>query len=116
MIIKIFPCQGRCNVSMMTKTVAQIYDDFENISVLPNLGLLLDENVNKEEEKWIALNGCPAKCSSKEFETYRLEADAEIVITKGYGPENSEKYEVLLNIDEEVSMVQEVIDRLEDDK
>lgn len=109
MNIGIFPCQGRCNVSMMTKTVAQVFVDDSSIRVLPHLSL---DNANGANEKYIALNGCPAKCASKEFETARLKPHEEIMITKDFDPKNNEKYEVLLNIDEEVNLVQEVIDRL----
>lgn len=78
---------------------------------MTNLGLLLD-NGSGFHEKYIALNGCPAKCASKEFESARVKPDEEIIITKDFDPKNNEKYEELLNIDEEVSLVQEVIDRL----
>jgi uncharacterized metal-binding protein len=63
-------------------------------------------------KKYIALNGCPAKCASKEFETVKIKPHEEIIITKDFDPKNNEKYEELLDIDEEVNLVQEVIDRL----
>ncbi|KLU62809.1 DGC domain protein [Peptococcaceae bacterium CEB3] len=113
MNIGIFPCQGRCNVSMMTKTVAEFFVDDEIIRVLPNLSLPLD-NESGVSEKYIALNGCPAKCASKEFELAGIKPDEEVVITKDFDPKNNEKYEVLLNIDEEVNLVQETIGRLLD--
>ncbi|WP_298200156.1 putative zinc-binding protein [Desulfosporosinus sp.] len=115
MNIGIFPCQGRCNVSMMTKTVAEFFVDDEIIRVLPHLSLPLD-NESGINEKYIALNGCPAKCASKEFESARIKPHEEIIITKDFDPKNNEKYEELLYIDEEVYLVQEVIDRLLDSK
>ena len=111
MNIGIFPCQGRCNVSMMTKTVAGFFDDDEIIRVLPNLNLPL-ANESGVNEKYIALNGCPATCATKEFELARIKPHEEIIMTKDFDPKNNEKYEELLNIDEEVYIVQEVIDRL----
>jgi len=111
MNIGIFPCQGRCNVSMMTKTVAQFFVDDEIIRVLPNLSLLLD-NESGVNEKYIAINGCPATCASKEFESVKIKPHEVIIMTKDFDPKNNEKYEELLNIDEEVYLVQEVIDRL----
>ncbi len=111
MNIGIFPCQGRCNVSMMTKTVAEFFVDDETVRVLPSVGNLSNGN-DGSEEKYIALNGCPAKCASKEFKIANLKPHEEIVITKDFDPENNAKYEVLLSIDEEVGMVQEVVDRL----
>ena|SRR5659263_441972 len=111
MNIGIFPCQGRCNVSMMTKTVAEYFVDDEKIRVLHHLNLPLD-NESGINEKYIALNGCPAKCASKEFETVKIKPHEEIIITKDFDPKNNEKYEELLDIDEEVNLVQEVIDRL----
>lgn len=41
-----------------------------------------------------------------------VKPDEVITITKDFDPKNNEKYEVLLNIDEEVNLVQEGIDRL----
>lgn len=114
MNIGIFPCQGRCNVSMMTKTVAEFFVDDQIIRVLPHLSSI--DNESGVNEKYIALNGCPAKCASKEFEIARIQPHEEIVITKDFDPKNNEKYEELLNIDEEVYMVQEVVDRLLDIK
>jgi len=111
MNIGIFPCQGRCNVSMMTKTVAAFFDDDEIIRVLPHLNLPFD-NENASNEKYIALNGCPAKCASKEFENVRIKPHEEVVMTKDFDPKNNERYEELLNIDDEVFLVQEVIERL----
>jgi uncharacterized metal-binding protein len=111
MDIRIFPCQGRCNVSMMTKTVAEYFVDDETIRVLHHLNLPPDNGIGIKE-KYIALNGCPAKCASKEFESVRIKPDEEIIITKDYDPKNNEKYKELLDIDEDVNLVQEVIDRL----
>ncbi len=111
MNIGIFPCQGRCNVSMMTKTVAEFFVDDEAVRVLSGVGSLSIGD-SGTEERYIAINGCPAKCASKEFTTANLKPHEEIVITKDFDPKNNAKYEVLLSIDEEVGMVQEVIDRL----
>jgi len=63
-------------------------------------------------EQYIALNGCPAKCASKEFDSARIKPHEEIIITKDFDPKNNEKYAELLYIDEEVFLVQELIDRL----
>jgi len=111
MNIKIFPCQGRCNVSMMTKTVAEYFIDDETIQVIHHLNLPLGNECDINE-KYIALNGCPAKCASKEFESVRIKPNEEIIITKDFDPKNNEKYEELLDIDEEINLVQETIDRL----
>ncbi|MHB1153459.1 MAG: putative zinc-binding protein [Eubacteriales bacterium] len=111
MNIKIFPCQGRCNVSMMTKTVAEYFVLDNMIHVLHHLSKVLD-NIDNINEKYIALNGCPAKCASKEFKNVNIKPYEEIIITKDFDPKNNEKYKELLDIDEEVSLVQEVIDRL----
>ena len=116
MKIGIFPCQGRCNVSMMTKTVAQSLVNDEIIRVLPHLRFPVDNEsdhvMDSINEKYIALNGCPAKCASKAFESAEIIPHGEITITKDFDPRNNEKYKILLNIDEEVNLVQEVIDRL----
>lgn len=111
MNIKIFPCQGHCNVSMMTKTVAEFFADDEKIRIVHHLNLPLD-NGSGIKDKYIALNGCPSKCASKEFDTVKFKPHEEIIITKDFDPKNNEKYKELLDIDEEVSLVQEVIDKL----
>ena len=111
MNIKIFPCQGRCNVSMMTKTVAEYFVDDDTIQVIHHLNVPIGNNQDVNEI-YIALNGCPAKCASKEFETVKFKPDEEIVITKDFDPRNNEKYAELLDIDEEVNLVQEEINRL----
>jgi len=111
MNIKILPCPGRCNVSMMTKTVAEYFDDGETIRMIRHLNLPSGSE-SDISEKYIALNGCPSKCASKEFETVKRKPHEEIVITKDFDPKNNEKYAELLDIDEEVNMVQEVIDKL----
>lgn len=103
MKIGIFPCQGRCNVSMMTKTVAEFFVDDEIIRVLPHLSLPDDNNESGVNERYVALNGCPAKCASKEFESAKIRPDEEIIITKDFDPKHNEKYAELLYIDEEVT-------------
>ena len=110
MNIRIFPCQGRCNVSMMTKTVAEYFVD-DTIQVIHHLNLPIGKEPDINE-KYIALNGCPAKCASKEFETVKLKPNEEIIITKDFDPKNNVKYKELLDIDEEVNLVQEGINRL----
>lgn len=109
MNIKIFPCQGRCNVSMMTKTVAEFFDNDDTIRVVNFLNV---PTGNETQTKYVAINGCPAKCASKEFESLKMKPNEEIVITKDFDPKNNEKYEVLLDIDEELSLVQEGIDKV----
>lgn len=69
------------------------------------------ENESGIGEKYIAINGCPSKCASKEFGIVGIKPHEEIVITNG-DPTNNEKYEELLYIDEEVALVQEVIDKI----
>ncbi|WP_158310161.1 putative zinc-binding protein [Desulfosporosinus acidiphilus] len=100
---------------MMTKTVAAFFEDDKIVRVLPHLNLPLN-NETVSNEKFIALNGCPAKCASKEFEIARIKPHEEVVMTKDFDPKNNEKYEELLNIDDEVFLVQEVIERLLESK
>jgi len=111
MEIRIFPCQGRCNVSMMTKTVTEFFHDENTVFVLPNL-YAENDSFSTTQVKYLAVNGCSAKCASKEFEFSLMQPDGEVVITKDFDPKNNEKYAELLNIDEEVSLVQEAIDQL----
>ena len=91
MKIAIFPCQGRCNVSMMTKTVAEYFADDQIIQVLHHLNPshVSNSDIN---EKYIALNGCPAKCASKEFESVKMKLNEEIIITKDFDPKNNDEY------------------------
>ena len=69
----ILPCQGACNVGVMTNKVALDMVDNETVNMVCPLGLPLGiksiidmANVN---EKHLALNGCPVKCASKALES-----------------------------------------------
>ena len=113
MKINVFPCQGHCNVSMMTKTVAKFVSviDEDRINLLPHLNEL-SKNRNAIGEKYIALSGCPSACASKAYETAGFSAYDEIVITKDYDIKHNEKYKDLTDIEEEIIAVQAEIDRI----
>lgn len=68
MELKIYPCPGHCNVSMMTRTVAQYFGIVaeENITILPHvsMNMLQGVEVSGDNEKYISLNGCPSTCAS----------------------------------------------------
>ncbi|OPX90778.1 MAG: DGC domain protein [Pelotomaculum sp. PtaB.Bin104] len=99
MQLGILPCQGACNVGVMTGKVALKFVDNERVNMVCALGLPLGlENVlkmAKTNNSFIALNGCPLKCSSKtldkigltDYEELVLTSDFEIVKNKNYADE-----------------------------
>lgn len=100
----------------MTKTVAQYFGiiDEENITILPHVSAnILDEIAMADEnEKYIALNGCPSTCASMGYEDMGYELYEEIVMTPDYDLKHNQKYANLDDIDEEIRHVQESLDKI----
>lgn len=116
MKLNIYPCPGHCNVSMMTKTVAQYFGiiDEENITILNHvsMNILKEIEATGESEKYIALNGCPSTCASFGYEDMGYELYDEIIMTPDYDIKHNAKYENLENIDEEIEYVQKALDKI----
>lgn len=116
MKLKIYPCPGHCNVSMMTKTVAQYFGiiDEENIIILPHVSMNILQEVEAagDSEKYISLNGCPSTCASMAYEDMGYELYDEIVMTPDYDIKHNEKYTNLEDIDEEIEHVQKALDKI----
>lgn len=119
MKLNIYPCPGHCNVSMMTKTVAQYFGiiDEENITILPHVSSDIAQDIEAagNSEKYIALNGCPSTCASKAYKEVGYERYSEIVMTPDYDIKHSEKYANLDDIDDEVNHVQKELDKIIED-
>jgi len=116
MKLKIYPCPGHCNVSMMTKTVAQYFGiiDEEDTIILPyvSMNILAEIETAEAPAKYIALNGCPSTCASFAYEDMGYELYAEIVMTPDYDLKHNEKYANLDDVDEEINFVQEKINEI----
>jgi len=116
MKLNIYPCPGRCNVSMMTKTVAQYFGiiDEENINILTHVSMNIARDIEAagDSEKYISLNGCPSTCASMAYEDVGYELYDEIVMTPDYDIKYNEKYANLDDIDEEIIHVQKELDKL----
>lgn len=116
MKLKIYPCPGRCNVSMMTKTVAQYFGiiDEENITILTHVSMNILKEIEAagESEKYIALNGCPSTCASMGYEDMGYELYDEIVMTPDYDIKHNAKYANLDDIDEEIEHVQNELNKI----
>ncbi|AIS53062.1 hypothetical protein TKV_c19150 [Thermoanaerobacter kivui] len=95
MKLGILPCQGACNVGNMTSKVALKYVDNEKINMVCALGLPLGIekiiDMAKQNDKFIALNGCPMKCSSKALDKVGITGYEEIVLTSDFGIEKKQK-------------------------
>lgn len=116
MKLKIYPCPGHCNVSMMTKTVAQYFSiiDEENTTILPHISmnLLAEIEAAGDTEKYVALNGCPSTCASAAYNNAGYQLFDEIIITPDHDLKHNEKYKNLDDIDEEIIYVQEKINAI----
>lgn len=88
--IGVLPCSGACNVGMLTTkaTVNAIKRD-PDIGFVCALGLPLgiDGIISqaRQNESFVALNGCPVKCSTKALSIAKIPAREEIVVSEEYG-------------------------------
>ena len=102
MKIGILPCQGACNVGVMTNKVALKLVDNEAVNMVCPLGLPLGikniidmANVN---EKHLALNGCPVKCASKALESAGITNYKEITLTSDFDIPKNKNFKDETNI------------------
>lgn len=114
MKIGILPCQGACNVGVMTNKVALNLVDNETVNMVCPLGLPLGikniidmANVN---EKHIALNGCPIKCASKALESAGITEYKEITLTSDFDIPKNKNFKDETKINDVEAKVKDVID------
>lgn len=116
MKIGILPCQGACNVGVMTNKVALKLVDNNTINMVCPLGLPLGIkkiiDMGAVNDKHIALNGCPIKCSSKALESVGFEKYDEITITQEFDIEKNKNFNDETNMEQIEEKVKEVIDNL----
>ncbi|KNZ43552.1 putative zinc-binding protein [Acetobacterium bakii] len=116
MKIKIYPCPGHCNVSMMTKTVAQYFGivDEENITILPHVSMNILQEIEASDDtvKYIAMNGCPSTCASMAYEDIGYKLYDEIVMTPDHDLKHNEKYANLDDLDAEIEHAQQALDKI----
>jgi uncharacterized metal-binding protein len=115
MKLGILPCQGACNVGVMTNKVALKFVDNQKVNMVCSLGLPLGiqkiidmANVN---DKFIAMNGCPVKCSSKTLDKIGIKNYEEITLTNDFDIEKNKNYKDETNIEKVESKVKELIDK-----
>lgn len=116
MKIGILPCQGACNVGVMTNKVALKLVDNETINMVCPLGLPLGIkgiiDMAAVNDKHIALNGCPVKCASKALESAGFNEYQEITLTQDFDIQKNKNFSDETKMDEVESKVQEYIDKL----
>lgn len=88
MRIGILPYQGTCNVGNMTHKIALKLADNNKINTVCSLGLPLGIqsiiNTAKMNERFIALNGCPIKCSSLALKKVGVVEFRELTLTDDF--------------------------------
>lgn len=116
MKIGILPCQGACNVGIMTNKVALKFVDNETINMVCPLGLPLGiKNIidmAAVNDKHIALNGCPVKCASKALEVAGFKEYEEITITQEFDIQKNKNFKDETKMDQVESKVKEYLDKL----
>ena len=116
MKIGILPCQGACNVGVMTNKVALKFVDNENVNMVCPLGLPLGlKNIiemAKVNDKYIALNGCPVKCASKALDAVDFKEYEEITLTSNFDIQKNKKFDDETNMGNVEDRVREVINNL----
>ncbi len=117
MKIGILPCQGSCNVGVMTNKIAVSLVDHERINMVCPLGLPLGIesiiNMAKLNDKHLALNGCSVKCASKALESANIHAFAEITLTDDFGIQKNKNFKDETKIDLVYKRVQFELDQLD---
>jgi len=114
MKIGILPCQGACNVGVMTNKVALNLVNNETVNMVCPLGLPLGiENIigmGKVNDKQIALNGCPVKCASKALKSAKITEDKEITLTSDFDISKNKNFKDETNMDHVEAKVKDIID------
>lgn len=114
MKVGILPCQGACNVGVMTNKVALKLVDNETINMVCPLGLPLGIkgiiDTAKINEKHLALNGCPIKCASKALESAGIKEYKELTLTTDFEITKNKNFNDETNIHQVEAKVKEVID------
>ena len=115
MKVGILPCQGACNVGVMTNKVALKLVDNDTINMVCPLGLPLGIksiiDMGAVNDHHIAVNGCPVKCSSKALESAGFNEYEEIVLTQDFEIQKNKIFNDETNITQVESRVKELISR-----
>gem|GEM_PF-580026 len=96
MKIGFLPCQGTCNVGVMTSKIAMGFAEKGVGDMVCPLGIPLGlEGILKKaktNDRFIALNGCTLKCASKTLDSADLREYQEVVLTSDFGIEKNKNY------------------------
>ena len=115
MKVGILPCQGACNVGVMTNKIALKLVNNETINMVCPLGLPLGIksiiDMGAVNDHHIAVNGCPVKCSSKALESAGFNEYEEIVLTQDFGIQKNKNFNDETNITQVESKVKELISK-----
>lgn len=113
MKIGILPCQGACNVGVMTNKVALRFVNNDSVNMVCPLGLPLGiEHIIKMgvvNDKHIALNGCPERCASKALESAGFTVASEIMLTQDFGIKKNKIFNEEPNMDQVEARVKDTL-------
>ncbi|MGB9840947.1 putative zinc-binding protein [Thermovenabulum sp.] len=116
MKLGLLPCQGACNLGNMTGKIALKYVDNNNINMVCALGLPLGIEgiikMAKSNDKFIAINGCEIKCSSKTLEKIGINDFEEITLTSDFGLKKNKNFNDETGIGEVEKVVKVKIEKI----
>ena len=114
MKIGILPCQGACNVGVMTNKVTLNFVDIETVNMVCPLGLPLGIkgiiDTAKVNEKHLAINGCPVECASKALESAGITEYKKITLTTDFDIPKNKNFKDETNMNKVEAKVKDIID------
>lgn len=117
MKIGILPCQGTCNVGNMTHKIALDLVDNVEINTVCSLGLPLGIpsiiNMAKMNQKFIALNGCPTKCSSLALQKVGIARFRELTLTDDFGIQKNKNFKDETKMDQVEAATRKMISEMQ---
>lgn len=115
MKIGILPCQGACNVGVMTNKVALKFVDNESVNMVCPLGLPLGIqsiiDMANTNDKHLAINGCPIQCASKALASAGIKEFKEVTLTSDFAIQKNKNYKDETNMHLVEAKVSEIIEQ-----
>lgn len=116
MKIGVLPCQGACNVGVMTNKLALKLVNNDTINMVCPLGLPLGIksiiDMGSVNDKHIAVNGCPVKCATKALASAGFPIYDEITLTQDFGIQKNKNFADETNMDQAELKLREIIEKL----
>jgi len=116
MSIGILPCQGACNVGVMTNKIAISLVDNETIKMVCPLGLPLGIKsiieMAQVNGQYLALNGCPVKCASKALESAGITGFEKMTLTSDFGIQKNKNFKDETKLNDVETKVKQIIEEM----